>query len=153
MSSSSRNKSTKKQPIDTTTPSSSSTTTTTEVPQSQPQSEIAGATAEGPPREKTAFDKAVDRDYNKAMEDEIEKGLRQIMERFVRMLAQEPNPNVFAVDALGHDTDFYENLMDAVRSGNPAAGSTREEVYLNLYNLPFTGMRSLEALKQQYSVQ
>lgn len=104
---------------------------------------------EGGPQ-KSAFGSAIDRDYRRALEEGIKKAMDKVSRRFSMMLSQERTPMDVARDALGNDTDYYENLMDAVRSGDPSAGSTLEDVYIRLYNLAFTEMRSLDALKQQY---
>lgn len=112
----------------------------------------ATTTAEGQQRDKSVFENRIDQEFNNAMEEEIKKGVQAIYRRFNMMLAQERTPKDHAKDALGHETDFYENLVNAVQSGDPSAGKTTEEVYLNLYNLAFTGMRSLDALKQEFSI-
>jgi hypothetical protein len=113
-----------------------------------PQRLVNAPATEG--EQKSAFGNAIDRDYRRALEEGITKALDKVSRRFSMMLSQERNPMDVARDALGNDTDYYENLMDAIRSGDPSAGSTLEDVYLRLYNLAFTEMRSLDAIKQQY---
>ena len=90
-------------------------------------------------------------EYDYALQQEIRKGTAKIEERFVRLVSQEKNLMDRQYDALGNSSDDYERIAKAIRSDNLLAlGESTEEVYRMLYDLDFTGMRPIEAIKQQY---
>lgn len=90
-------------------------------------------------------------EYDYALQQEIKKAVAKLDERFVRLSSQEKTLTDIKCDALGNSSDDYERMVAAIRSGNESIlGDTTEDVYRMLYDLDFTGMRPIEAIKQQY---
>lgn len=119
----------------------------------EPEPEPVQAIQEAPdPGSVDPFTQAVIKAYNDELDKEIKKGLNQIHERYIRMMAQE-NPTVDmrpAIDELGNSTDWYKNLYWAIKDG--AEPGTKEQIYSKLQTMNFTNMRKLEAIQQQYPI-
>ena len=102
--------------------------------------------------EEKPFARMLREEYEHALNAEIHKGTQRVMTRFTRLYSQERTPTDVVKDSLGNTSDFYENLVNTIQSGNTKAiGDTIEDVYKMLESLPFTEMRPLDALKQEYS--
>ena len=112
------------------------------VEQEQPQEQPAPAP--------NPFDEMMEKEYNHRLDVEMSKARNKITERSSRLMIQEHGINDHQPDALGHDSDFYENLADAIKSNDPRLGATKEDVYQYLYDLEFTEMRKLDAIKQEF---
>lgn len=140
-------------------PTSATTTTTGEqppvislTPKATPEQTTSSAeqhTAE-PPLE--PFEAMQKREYNYTLDQEIKKGMQKISERFARLISQENTPTEVAKDSIGNTSDYYERIMNAIHAGNYQwLADTKEGVYQFLYDLDFTEMRKLEAIKQEYN--
>jgi hypothetical protein len=93
------------------------------------------------------------REYDHAVDEEIRKGIQEISERFVRLQSQERSPtDTSPHDNLGNTSDDYERIVTAYQSDSwQALAPTIEEFYAMLYDLRFTEMRDIEAIKQEYN--
>ena len=119
----------------------------------QPTPPSGPTTTDEPVQMSSPYQEMLKREYDYAVEQEIQKGTRMIRERFARLLSQEKTPTDVAVDNLGNSSDDYERMVNAIQGDNPqalAADGTREGLYEMLYSLDFTQMRKLEAIKQEY---
>jgi hypothetical protein len=112
-------------------------------PQAEPQPEL----------QTSPFDEMIEKEYNHRLDLEISKARSKITERFSRLMVQEHGKDDHVPDALGHDSDYYENLADAIKSNDPRLGATKDDVYQYLYDLKFTEMRKLDAIKQEFNKQ
>lgn len=91
------------------------------------------------------------REYEAELDKQISAAVNKVSARFGMLLSQERNPGDVAKDSLGNRSDYYENLVTSVQQGDPRIGKTKEEVYQYLAkNLPFTEMRNIEAIKQEF---
>lgn len=98
------------------------------------------------------FEAMQKREYNYTLDQEIKKGMQKISERFARLVSQENTPTEVAKDSIGNTSDYYERIMNAIHAGNYQwLADTKEGVYQFLYDLDFTEMRKLEAIKQEYN--
>lgn len=97
------------------------------------------------------FSDALNKAYNDDLDKEIRKGLALVYERFVRLQSQERPPDwEVAKDDLGNSSTWYENLFWSIKDG--VEPGNKETVYMKLATLPFTSMKNLEAIKQQYQI-
>lgn len=119
--------------------------------------EIPGMQPEGPPPpqpepELDPLGTMLKREYDHAVEQEIKKGVQKISDRFSRLVSQENTPTEVAKDALGNTSDYYERLIHAIQSDNSRSiADTTDGLYQLLYDLDFTEMRKLSAIKQEYN--
>jgi hypothetical protein len=137
------------------------------IPSSQPVAEeqqqqpIAEQQSQQPPQpqpeqqqqqeaEASPFDSMLDSEYNRILDEQISKALSKMQERFGRMMVQEQGLGDKPKDRLGYNTDDYENMIKQIRARDLNEGSSREEVYQQLYNLKFTEMRKLDLIKQEF---
>lgn len=97
------------------------------------------------------FDSMLDSEYNHILDVQINKALAKIQERFGRMMSQERGLSDKPKDKLGYTTDDYENMVKQIRARDLNEGSSREEVYQQLYALKFTEMRKLDLIKQEFN--
>jgi hypothetical protein len=98
------------------------------------------------------FDEMIKRELDLAIDSEIKQALNRIMKRQTALMSQESSLADIVKDELGHDSDWYEDLVDAVRNNDTRLGASKEEIYEYLYDLEFTEMRSLDALREMYPV-
>jgi hypothetical protein len=98
------------------------------------------------------FDEMIKRELDHAMDLEIKEALNKIRKRQTALMCQESSLTDVIPDELGHDSDFYEDLIEAVQRNDPRVGDTKEEIYEYLAGFEFTRMRPLEALHEMYPV-
>ena len=104
-------------------------------------------------QEASPFDSMLDSEYNHILDQQINKALAKIQERFGRMMVQERGLGDKPKDRLGYNTDDYENMVKQIRAqaANESSGYNREEIYQKLYDLKFTEMRRLDLIKQEFN--
>lgn len=152
------------EPITTTTPTEEPQVLTGKTIGGQPEQEETEVAAASPPppaaaaatavaAEQSPFQEMLVKEYHAALDKQIATATNKVMERFTRLMSQERSPDDVQKDALGNSSDFYENLVTAVQTGDPRIGKTKEEVYDYLFKLNFTGMRDIAAIKQEYQQQ
>lgn len=123
-------------------------------PSTEPATAI---TTEAPPPEsiqmRNPYQEMLKREYDYAVDQQIRKGIQALNERFTRLYSQERNPtDTSPHDNLGNTSDYYERIINAYQSGNwQALAPTIEELYAMLFDLRFTEMRNIEAIKQEYN--
>lgn len=120
-------------------------------PEAQPEPQQQEQAQEQQP-EPVSFDNLVKREYEYAMDQEIKKALNKINRRVTALSAQESGLIDVIKDALGHDSDWYQDLEIAVRNNDPRVGQTKEDVYRTLEALRFTDMKPLATIQQMYSM-
>ena len=100
------------------------------------------------------YQEMLKREYDHAVDQQIRKGIQAVSERFTRLFSQERNPTDVAKDSLGNTSDYYERIVNAYQSDNwQSLANTTEELYAMLFDLRFTEMRNIEAIKQEYNQQ
>lgn len=127
-------------------------------PETEPEQMLPASTTDAPapmtdqPPE-TPFNEMIRREYEFAMDQEIKKALNKMNSRATALMSQETTLTPMIEDALGHDADWYEDLVLAVQNNDPRVGQTKEDVYNYLADLGFTEMKPIETLKKMYPIQ
>lgn len=145
----------------TTTESQLIPTTPTSLPEGDPccgppEGAVAAAIAAVPQeiQMSSPYQEMLKREYDHAVDQQIRKGIQAVSERFTRLFSQERNPTDVAKDSLGNTSDYYERIVNAYQSDNwQFLANTTEELYTMLFDLRFTEMRNIEAIKQEYNQQ